>query len=211
MTETVVLIDYGLGNLGSLKNAVRKSGVDVSLIVSSDPAVVTAADKLVLPGVGHFGRGMQNLESRGLDGAIVQSVNRGVSLLGICLGMQLLADWGDEGACRGLGIIGGNVRRFDFPPESALRIPHMGWNSVHFRSDTWLSAGLEGLARFYFVHSYHFCSTDPASESGWTTYGYTFPSCIQSGNVVGVQFHPEKSHLFGLQLIRNFLTARCPQ
>ena len=198
------VVDYGTGNIGSVINMIRKVGGDV--LASGDAQKLVHAEKLLLPGVGSFDNAMQKLTSLGLPEVIKAKVRTGTPLLGICLGMQLLADGSEEGSLPGLGLIPGRVRRFAFgPPQGALKIPHMGWNRIKVRKAHPLVNGLDDASRFYFVHSYHYECTDEADVLLETSYGYGFASGIQRENVMGVQFHPEKSHRYGMQLMKNFV------
>jgi len=200
----VVIVDYGLGNLWSVKNAFEFMGAEVT--VSSDPAVVSKSPCLILPGVGNFGSGMQNLHARGLVDALNEAVlDKGVPLLGICLGMQLLADESEEApGIKGLGWIPGKVLRFR---DKTVRLPHMGFNAAAAsggRKDFFPQ--VDGDAPdFYFVHSYSFHPDDERHVLARTTYGSEFVSAVAKDRIVGVQFHPEKSQSRGLRLIADFL------
>lgn len=198
----VLIVDYGLGNLWSVKSAFEYVGVDVT--ISSDPIAILQSRCLVLPGVGSFGVGMKNLHSRGLVNALNVAVrDKGTPILGICLGMQLLADASEEApGVTGLGWIPGRVLRFQ---GNNLRLPHMGFNAaIPVRSaDSFRIA--ESGADFYFVHSYCFAPEDEADVLYRTTYGNSFVSGIRKNNIVGVQFHPEKSQHNGLRLICDFV------
>lgn len=199
----VVIVDYGLGNLWSVKNAFEFMGANVTL--SSDPAVVGSGKRLVLPGVGSFGTGMSNLHARGLVDALNEAVlNKGVPILGICLGMQLLADVSEEApGVRGLGWIPGPVRKFT---DKSLRLPHMGFNGASATfANPLFETGANSPADFYFVHSYCFVPDSPAHVLARTHYGSEFTSAVRKGNIFGVQFHPEKSQSSGLKLISGFL------
>lgn len=200
----IAIIDYGMGNLGSIANMLRKIGADAT--ITADPAVISAADRLILPGVGSFGAGMAHLEERGLLPVLDRRVRQdGVPILGICLGMQLFTRHSEEGDVRGLGWIEADTRRFRTSDAPAgLRVPHMGWNTVAPRRDHDVLRDLPEDPRFYFVHSYHVVCDDPTDELCTTVHGYAFASVVHRGNVVGTQFHPEKSHRFGLHLLRNF-------
>ncbi len=200
----VLLIDYGLGNLGSARRALEECGADV--VASEDPADLAKVERFVLPGVGAFGDGMSNLRERGWEAGMKDALkNPGVSMLGICLGMQLLADRGYEsGEIDGLGLIGGEVRRL-VPDSPNTRIPHVGWNEVHHRSMDPLFDRIPNGSDFYFVHSYHFMAAAEEHVVASTPYCNQFVSAVRCGNVAGVQFHPEKSARPGLQLLRNFL------
>jgi glutamine amidotransferase len=199
----IAIIDYGMGNVGSMANMLKKIGAEAT--ITADPVVIASADKLILPGVGAFDHGMRELHARSLVPVIrEQVVENGKKLLGVCLGMQLLTEGSDEGRCEGLGWLPGRTVRFLPSGESGPRkVPHMGWNLAEPVRDDPLFAGLDSDARFYFVHSYH-VSCDNGSVLATTNYGGPFVSAIRKGNIAGVQFHPEKSHRFGMQLLRNF-------
>lgn len=199
----VVIVDYGLGNLWSVKNAFEFMGANVTL--SSDPAVVAAGRKLVLPGVGSFGTGMSNLHERGLIEALNEAVlNKGAPILGICLGMQLLADASEEAPeALGLGWIPGQVRKFT---DKSLRLPHMGFNGASAGTSNPLFETTPAAPEdFYFVHSYFFVPDDSAHGLAHTHYGAEFTSAVHKDNIFGVQFHPEKSQSSGLKLISRFI------
>lgn len=200
----IIIVDIGMGNLGSIFNMLKKLGI--SCRVSSDPNDVISAGGLILPGVGAFDTGMRNLGKSGLVPLIGDKVLAGKTpLLGICLGMQLLTEGSEEGSLPGLGWIEGRTVRFTFGPgQDALRIPHMGWNTVAFRGRSVFSGAYHDEPRFYFVHSYHVVCSREEDIAGTTVYGYPFASAVQSGNVCGVQFHPEKSHRFGMTLLKTF-------
>lgn len=200
--ERVVIIDYGMSNLQSVQNALESLGCRAE--ITGEPAAVAAADRLILPGVGAFGHGMMHLRQRGLIEPMRQAVASGKPFLGICLGMQLLADESFEhGRNEGLHFIPGSVRRL--ANHEGLRIPHIGWNSVHQVAGCALYREVKPGADFYFVHSYHFDATEPADVNGWCDYGMRFAASVGRGRVFGVQYHPEKSHRAGLTLLRNFL------
>lgn len=204
MSKTLI-IDYGMGNLGSVGRAFEECGADV--IISDDPAECKLANHLVLPGVGAFADGMAALTACGWDLAILAAATEHqIPLLGICLGMQLLADTGFEGReTRGLGLIPGEVRRLT-PDNQDTRIPHVGWNEVNHIEHP-LFTGIASGSDFYFVHSYHFSPRQPQHILASTPYCGSFVSAVGSGNVFGTQFHPEKSSRAGFQLIRNFLAV----
>ena len=201
----IVIIDYKMGNLGSILNMLKKIGVQA--IVSSLPEDILQADKLILPGVGAFDNGMANLKESSLLSVLNEKVlAKKTPILGICLGMQLLTRRSAEGRLEGLGWVEADTVRFRFgKEESTLKIPHMGWNTVMFKPGSVLSSGLENEARFYFVHSFHVVCDREENVAGKTFYGYEFSSAIQNGNIIGVQFHPEKSHKYGLRLLKNFV------
>lgn len=200
----ITVIDYGAGNIGSVLNMIRKVGGQA--LASGDAAVVAGAEKILLPGVGSFDNAVTRLGALGLMDVLRERAGAGVPFLGICLGMQLLSEASEEGSLPGLGLIPGRVRRFRFDGDCAgLKIPHMGWNRVTTAKDHALCEGLENDARFYFVHSYYYDCADPADILFRTRYGHDFASGVQRGTVMGVQFHPEKSHRFGMQLLKNFM------
>lgn len=196
----IAVIDYGAGNIRSIEKALEHVGATVQ--VTDDPAVVAEAQAVVLPGVGSGGAAMARMNQRGLDEAIRQATRQGKPFLGICLGMQLLADHHAEGEVNGLGLFRGEVRRIPHGPK----IPHMGWNQV-----TPLSAGLPIFADipsdtyFYFAHSYYVEPQDQRGVAGVTDYGSPYCSVIATEQVWGTQFHPEKSGAVGLQLLKNFV------
>ena len=199
----VLIINYGMGNLGSVRRAFEECGADV--LVSSDPADLPKAERIVLPGVGAFADGMAHLDSAGWPEPLRLALrNPGVHLLGICLGMQLLATKGYEGGeTDGLGLIPGIVNRLQ--PTNGERVPHIGWNEVRSDCCTPLLKGIPTGTDFYFVHSYHFQPTEATHVVATTPYCGDFVSVIGAGNVFGTQFHPEKSSKPGFGLIRNFL------
>ena len=196
------IIDFGMGNLQSVRNALERLGCEVK--ISSDPAALPAADALILPGVGAFGEAMNNLQQRKLIEPLRSAVlDEGKPLLGICLGMQLLADGSEErGNYRGLSLISGQVR--EIPVFGGLRLPHIGWNGVSVRKRDPLFRDIRDGGAFYFVHSYHF-ESDPAYVAGVTDYGTEITAAVQKERILGVQFHPERSQRKGLRLLRNFL------
>ncbi|HZI18799.1 MAG TPA: imidazole glycerol phosphate synthase subunit HisH [Pyrinomonadaceae bacterium] len=195
----VAIIDYGVGNLRSVEKAFRAGGAEA--VVTSDESVLRAADKLVLPGVGAFRACMSALAERGFDSLVRERVAKGVPLLGVCVGMQMLFDESEEfGRAPGLGLLRGDVRRF--PPD--LLVPQVGWNQVSWRGPHPLADGLAGEPFFYFVHSFYCAAADDADVLGRTEYGEPYASVVARGKVCGVQFHPEKSQAAGLRLLRNF-------
>ncbi len=199
----ITLVDYGIGNLRSVEKAFNAVGVEVN--ITSAPEVVLAAEKIVLPGVGAFGDGMAGLEERGLVQPIKDLVGRGTSLLGICLGMQLLFEESEEhGRFAGLGFLPGKVRRFNIPN---LIIPHTGWNRILVERSNPLLHGLPPDSYAYFNHSYY-CEVQSEDVLAYTDYGLRYGSVVGRGSIYGAQFHPEKSQHVGLLILRNFV-ERC--
>jgi glutamine amidotransferase len=203
----IVVIDYGLGNLGSIRNMLKKIGTEGT--ISSNVSDIEEAEKLILPGVGNFDHGMRNLEASGLLPVLEYKViQKKTPILGICLGMQLFARKSEEGESTGLGWIDAEVVRFKFDgKERNLKIPHMGWNLVKMNQRDALFEKMYPEARFYFVHSYHVVCKNENDILGKTFHGYEFVSAIKKENIYGVQFHPEKSHKFGMKLLENFVTC----
>jgi glutamine amidotransferase len=200
----IVIIDYGMGNLRSVQKAFERSGVPAK--ISSVPEEILNADKLVLPGVGAFPACMSNLEKLGLAEPIRESVRRGKPFLGICMGMQVLFDEGEEfGLHKGLGIIPGRVIKFKLAKK--YKIPHMGWNRIRKKKKIPLLAEIEENSYFYFVHSYHVVPEDPSVIATVTDYGKDFVSSIAKDNIFACQFHPEKSQALGLKLIKAFVNS----
>ena len=205
----ITVVDYDAGNVGSVLNICRKAGGAAQ--ATSDPAAIAAATKLILPGVGHFGRAMQRLHAHGLVDALNAAVlERRAPILGICLGMQLLTEHSEEGDAAGLGWAKGRTVRFRPPEGRPVKVPHMGWNRAEATRPDPLVEDLPDEPRFYFVHSYYVACEDEGDVLMRTSHGHPFASAIQRGNVWGVQFHPEKSHKFGLAMIRNFITRIAP-
>jgi len=197
---TVSLVAYGLGNLGSVANMLKRVGAQTRLV--STPEEIRGSDRLLLPGIGAFDGGMRLLNEQGLTPAIKEFAASGKPVFGICLGMQLLLDSSEDGEEAGLGLIPGRSLRFK--EDTGVRVPHMGWNAVETIGQDSLVAELPAERRFYFVHSYRVVPESDEHVLGTTHYGVPFASMIRSGNVMGAQFHPEKSHDFGKQILRNF-------
>ncbi len=198
----IAIVDYDIGNLAAVANMLRRLGADCE--ITADAARIEQADRLVLPGNGAFDACMRGLRATGLVPLLQRRVlQQHVPLLGICVGAQMLGHASDEGAEPGLGWLNLRVRRF--PATEGLRVPHMGWNSVHVEQPQHpLVAGLEADARFYFVHSYRIEPADPADVLLSADYGGRFAAAVARGNISGVQFHPEKSHRYGKRLLGNF-------
>jgi glutamine amidotransferase len=200
----VAVVDYGLCNLGSVRRAVEECGA--TAFITDDPLELASADRIVLPGVGAYGDAMTNLRQRKLDVALTEEVlGQGVPFLGVCLGMQLIADVGMEGGrTEGLGWIRATVAKLE-PTPADPRVPHIGWNEVAGVAPCQLLAGLPAAADFYFVHSYHMVCSDRSDVAATTPYCGGFVSAVARDQIYGVQFHPEKSQVHGLRVLRNFL------
>lgn len=197
----IVIVDYGIGNLFSVQNMLNYLGINAKISSSSDD--IRNANKLILPGVGHFKVGMENLRKANLVEILSEEVLvKRKTILGICLGMQLMTRHSDEGDCPGLGWIDAKTKKFKF--EGSLKVPHMGWNDVVYKYPSLLNEDMLLESRYYFVHSYHVSCTYPSDVLATTMYGYEFPSAFSRENIFGVQFHPEKSHKFGMRLFQNF-------
>jgi imidazole glycerol-phosphate synthase subunit HisH len=201
----ITIIDYGLGNVLAFKNVYNRLNIPVTVARSANDLV--NATKLILPGVGSFDHAMQQLEQSGMRQSIEQLVlQQEMPVLGICVGMQMLAKSSNEGKLPGLGWIDGEVRKFNVStmPQGANLLPHMGWNDVRPVVDDGLFKGMEQDTRFYFLHSYYFECHQKSNILAVTDYGVQFSCAVKHNNVYGVQFHPEKSHYFGSQLLKNF-------
>jgi imidazole glycerol-phosphate synthase subunit HisH len=202
----IAIIDYEMGNLGSIRNMLAKLGFQSE--ITKDPERIAAADRLILPGVGAFDAGMESLERSGLIPILNKRVlDERVPTLGICLGMQLMCRRSEEGKCGGLGWIAADVVRFQ-PADSTIKVPHMGWNVVVPAQPAALIEGMPDESRFYFVHSYFVRCELPSDVLLTSSHGQPFHAAFRHDNLWGVQFHPEKSHRFGMQLLRNF-AERC--
>lgn len=200
----IVIVDYKMGNLGSITNIIKKVGH--SSIVTSDIGQISKADKIILPGVGSFDKAMENLKDLNLIEVLNQkALIEKVPVLGICLGMQLLTKSSEEGNVDGLGWIDAKTVKFQLSDYSNLKIPHMGWNEVQLPQKHILCDDMYQDPRFYFVHSYHAVCESDANILMTTHFGYDFTSGIVKDNIIGVQFHPEKSHKFGMKLFKNFI------
>lgn len=201
----ITIVDYGVGNIASLANMFEHVGVETRL--SAKPDVIARAPQLLLPGVGSFAHAMSVLRSRGIDEALRAATSNGSMLLGVCLGMQLLARHGEEGDTEGLGLIAADVRRIR-PRGNGVKVPNMGWREVVPAGDTWLVRGGAEPERFYFAHSYHMVCDDPGDVAATIDYDGTKTVAVAHGNVYGAQFHPEKSHRFGMRLLSDFARLR---
>lgn len=200
----IVIVDYGVGNLGSIINMLKKAGAKA--IASSDPGVLEQAEKLILPGVGAFDAGMNRLNECGLVPLLNHlALEKRVPFLGLCLGLQLMTKSSEEGHAKGLGWLNAETLRFKFGAEQIhLKVPHMGWNTIEIRREHPLFKDLDPEARFYFVHSFYAHSHEPEIVLAETDYGGHFHSIFGKDNIMGAQFHPEKSHKYGMRLLKNF-------
>lgn len=201
----ITIIDYNMGNIASIQNMLKKIGEDS--IVTSNPKDIEVAEKLILPGVGAFDYGMRSLHELNLVESIKKRVlNDGIPILGICLGMQLMTASSEEGILPGLGLFDAKTLKFVKTEEYPdLKIPHMGWNYVDKTKDSNLFQALDEETRFYFVHSYYVKCNDPSDVLATAEYGDRFACSIGKKNIYGVQFHPEKSHKFGMKLLKNYV------
>ena len=198
----IAIIDYDAGNIKSVEKALQKLGADV--VITKDPQAILSADKVILPGVGAFGDAMNNLKKYGLDQVIHQVVEKGTPFLGICLGLQLLFERSDESPeAVGLGILKGEVLRI--PDAEGLKIPHMGWNSLHLQNDGRLFKGLKENDYVYFVHSYYLKAEEEEIVKATTNYSVNIHASVEKDNVFACQFHPEKSSDVGLKILKNFV------
>lgn len=208
--KKLVVVDYGMGNLRSVAKAfefvARESSADVAVVISSSPAEVSTADRVVFPGQGAMPDCMRYLRESGLEGAVRQAAAE-KPFFGVCVGMQMLFDHSEEGGTAGLGVLRGTVKRFR-PVDHALKVPHMGWNEVIQTSPHTLWQDISSGERFYYVHSYYCEPSDASLTTATTHYSGHFTAAIVRANIFATQFHPEKSHRVGLTLYRNFLNWR---
>ena len=203
-SKKIVIIDYGMGNLRSVFNKFRRMGYTSE--ISSDKDVIRKADILILPGVGHFAKGMKNLEERGLINVLNDRVlNDSVPIFGICLGMQLFSEYSEEGDCEGLGWLNAKTVRFSINDKIKYKIPHIGWNTVKIVNEAGIDDFLNGEDFFYFVHSYCIQCNDTADVWMTSFYESEFTSAVKKSNIFGTQFHPEKSHDAGFKLLKKFI------
>ena len=199
----ITIIDYKTGNIGSIRNMLRK--IRQESVVTSDPAEIEAATKIILPGVGSFDQGMENLISLNIRDILDRKVLREkIPVLGICLGMQLMTNRSEEGKLGGLGWIDAEAIRFKIDNRQQYKTPHMGWNRVRQYKESRLFKDISPECRFYFVHAYHVKVRDISDILTTTDYEKEFVSSFEKENIIGVQFHPEKSHKFGMALLKNF-------
>lgn len=196
----IAIVDYKMGNLRSVMKGFEHAGVG-DVTVTADPDIISRADGIVLPGVGAFRDASANLRESGCEDVLRDRVSKGIPFLGICLGLQLLADVGyEDGEWTGLGLVPGTCERL----PAGVKVPHIGWNTVEYPRMSPLFAGLPESTAFYFVHSYRFVPSDESTVIGSTEYGVRFAAAVQQRNVFAVQFHPEKSSTAGLRLLSNF-------
>lgn len=200
----IAIVDYGLGNIKAFANVYKK--LNIPVIIATKAVDFEKAEKVILPGVGAFDYAMDRLNKSGMRQTLDEIVlNRGIPVIGICVGMQMLAGSSEEGTLPGLGWINGAVKKFDLSTlTQSTHLPHMGWNDVKPLTKNILFRNLEQDALFYFLHSYYFSCNKSENVIALTDYGGEFASAVNSGNIFGVQFHPEKSHQWGIQLLRNF-------
>lgn len=199
----LVIVDYGMGNLRSVQKKLIRIGVNVK--ISNEPTVIDKADKLILPGVGHFANGIKKLKELGIWEVLNKKViDEQTPILGVCLGMQLMASSSEEGNVKGLGWFDANVVKFYVKDQLKYKVPHMGWNNAKLNKDSKLFQNVLNEALFYFVHSYHIKCNDYKDILTTTKYEYEFTSSIQKDNIYGTQFHPEKSHDAGEIIFKNF-------
>jgi glutamine amidotransferase len=204
MTQKIVIIDYGMGNIGSIVNMFTFLGIKP--IVTSDEKIISNADKLVLPGVGNFDRAIENITKLNLGDTIREmALERKIPFLGICLGMQLMCNKSEEGVLPGLSLINANVNKFVFSDSFKFKVPHMGWDYISIQKESQIFDELNNSSRFYFVHSYFVQCEHNEDILATTSYGKEFVSAFQKDNIIGVQFHPEKSHKYGITLFKNFI------
>ncbi len=200
----ITIVDYGMGNVGSIKNMLKKVGY--SSIITSQISEIKNATKLILPGVGSFDNSVKQLSDLNLIETLTEKVlDEKIPVMGICLGMQLMTKNSEEGTLGGLGWINAKTIKFKFKQDSSLKVPHMGWNIVKIEKESKIFQGMyDHENRFYFVHSYHVVCDNPEDVLTSTFYDYNFTSAFEKDNIIGVQFHPEKSHKFGMQILKNF-------
>ncbi len=202
-----IIVDYGMGNLGSLANMLKK--IRVSSKISSDIGDIESAENLILPGVGSFNHGMQKLRELNLIDILNKKVIRDKTpILGICLGMQLFTKTSEEGTQQGLGWVDAKTIKFNMDKNSSLKIPHMGWDNLDIKKSHFLFKDTDINAMYYFVHSFHVVCNRSEDVLSTSHYGYDFVSSLAKDNIIGVQFHPEKSHKYGMRLLVNFCNNR---
>tara|TARA_Y100000768_G_C23835005_1_gene613252 strand:- start:161 stop:772 length:612 start_codon:yes stop_codon:yes gene_type:complete len=199
----ITIVDYGMGNLGSISNMLKKIGANCE--VTSEINKIKNSKKIILPGVGSFDTAINKIDELGLRDIIIELVKiKKVPILGICLGMQLLLERSEEGNSKGLGLISGEVLNFKNRIDNDYKIPHMGWNKIENKSSTLIRSNFSKEVRFYFVHSYFVKVSNNQDSSMKCNFGLNFDAAIENDNIFGVQFHPEKSHKFGMEILKNF-------
>jgi imidazole glycerol-phosphate synthase subunit HisH len=204
MSQKIVIVDYSMGNLNSVQKKLIQ--LNANVVISSDPIVIAHADKLILPGVGHFEKAIEIMHQKGLWDVLNKSILIDKKpILGICLGMQLMTKFSEEGNVNGLGWIDATVVRFQVQDSLKFKIPHMGWNQIEIKKESLLMNGLTNQSEFYFVHSYHVKTDDKTIVLNETNYETNFVSAFEKEHIFGVQYHPEKSHDSGKLLLNNFL------
>ena len=204
MPSKIVIVDYGTGNLNSVRRSLDR--LRASSIISSHPSDILGADKIILPGVGHFGNAMSTLRELNLLDALHEAVLvKQKPILGICLGMELMARKSEEGNASGLGWFDAEMIRFNISDRPRYKIPQMGWNKIHIKKNSLLMQNIPELSEFYFVHSFYLKANDSSDILNETQYEFLYPSAIERDNIFGVQYHPEKSHDAGAQLLKNFI------
>ena len=198
----IKIIDYGVGNIKAFVNLYKRLGVEIEIAYNNKSLI--NASKLILPGVGHFDYAMNKFAESGMMNTVNNLVlNKKVPVLGICVGMQIMAKSSDEGSKKGLGWIDANVKKID-TNNNNLRLPHMGWNNIIINKNDNILKNLDNYSRFYFLHSYFFDCENESNIIAYSSYGLNFPSIIRQDNIIGIQCHPEKSHEFGEQILKNF-------
>jgi glutamine amidotransferase len=203
----VAIIDYGVGNLTSILNMHRKLGIEA--VITGEAELIGAADRLLIPGVGHFDTCMQNFSDSGLRPLVEKrALEDKVPVLGICVGAQMMTRGSEEGVEKGLAWVNADTVRFRLNGSSDLKVPHMGWTDLRPKTCSGLWADMPDEPRFYFAHSYHFSFDSTEYVTGTADYGYDFVCAFRKENIYGVQFHPEKSHKYGMKLIANFATLQ---
>lgn len=204
MPSKIVIVDYGMGNLNSVKKAIYR--MKVKSLVSSDPKDIAGCDKIILPGVGHFGKAMNNIRKLNLLDILNETVLvKRKPILGICLGMQLMANKSEEGDCKGLGWLDAEVVKLNVTNKIRYKIPQMGWNQIHKKKESRLFENIPDFSDFYFMHSYFLKLNDQTDLLNETDYNFRYASAVEKDNIFGVQYHPEKSHDIGAALLKNFI------
>lgn len=200
----VAVVNYGVGNLTSILNMFKR--VSVEAVSTDDPEVILSAERLLLPGVGHFDACMKNFNRSGLRQVVERRAQAGIPVLGICVGAQMMTRGSEEGEEKGLGWVAADTVRFKLGDQTRLKVPHMGWTDLQCQDQEVapLWSALPAEPRFYFAHSFHFVFDSPDQVTGWAEYGYKFACAFRSGSIFGVQFHPEKSHRYGMALLKSF-------